>query len=79
MDRENKIKNIIDQFGKELEELGTNLLDLLSSIIEKDKKLSIAIEALDDIRKNYRYCDTNHCDTADDALEKIKEIENASH
>lgn len=62
-------------------------IDTLSLIIESqkiiinhlDKKLEIAIEALKDIRNNNRFCDTNHSNTADDALIEIEEIENENN
>lgn len=44
-----------------------------------NKKLKIAVEALESIRKNNRFCDTDHSNLADDALIEIEEIENENN
>lgn len=44
-----------------------------------DKKFKIAVEALENIRSNDRFCDTNHSNKADDALISIEEIENETN
>lgn len=73
------MNNALSVLENELIRLNELMEKCLVECIKTNKKLKIAVEALKDIRKNYRHCDTNHSDTADDALIEIEEIENESN
>lgn len=60
------------EINEYLENASDNTFDKVYEYM--DKKLEIAIDALEDIRNNSRFCDTNHSNKADDALIEIKEI-----
>ena len=69
------MNNALSVLENELIRLKELMYKCLVESIKTNKKLKIAIEALENIRSNDRFCDTNHSNLADDALIEIEEIE----